>query len=142
MSIQSNINQMLNTIAIGSIGIGHNLGIHDKYVANKQKEKILSERMETGDFDIYDTEKSPKPEFEKYFQYQEDKLEKGTPISKSMVEELKQGTPEQLAQKYASQWAEIQKRTRQMEITSQREATMQTLLKARANIERYEKGGN
>lgn len=136
MSIQSNINQMMNTIALASFGYGQNLKRYQANVAEQQKEQIARCHAEKYKLGVDD----PASHTEKYFNYEMGRLDRGLPLAeKDNLTALMHYTPEEIAQKMKVSKANTDQAMRQQEIIDQRQATIDNLLRARQNIEKYER---
>lgn len=136
MSIQSNINQMMNTIALASFGYGQNLKRYQANVAEQQKEQIARGHAEKYKSGVDD----PASHTEKYLNYEMDRLDRGLPLAeKDNLTALMHYTPGEIAQAMKVSKANADQAMRQQEIIDQRQATIDNLLKARQNIEKYER---
>lgn len=140
MSIQSNINQMMNTLALSTFGVKKGFEEHKAGVAEKQLEDIKKSRaLNPGD-------KEPDEVAEQAMQYYEDRLQRGIPTPKksigntgvTVLDLLKEGTPADFARALKESISRNNVAMRQDEIYAQRQATFQNLLNARIN----QKGGN
>lgn len=94
MSIQSNINQMMNAIALASFGYGQNLKRYQANVAEQQKELIAMSHAMKYKSGVDDFASQA----EKYLNYEIGRLDRGLPLAeKDNLNTLMLYTPKEVA---------------------------------------------